>query len=137
MRLKNVFLLGFLLIAIFALSQESINFSNLGKDKQGRYFVKNTGKVYTGKAYDKYKNNQVGMSGEIKNGYFEGKWTWWYEDGSKKRQTTYKNGIKTGYSYWWYKNGQKKSQIKFINNRNVEQKRWDKRGKLLPNPRMR
>jgi len=137
MRLRNSLLLGFLLMVMVGISQNSVAFSSLSKNKQGRYVIKNTGEIYTGQAYDKYKNNQKGMSGELKNGYFDGLWTWWYEDGSKKRQTTYKNGVKNGYSYWWYKNGIKKSEIKFINNRNVEQKRWDKRGKLLPNPRMR
>ncbi len=137
MRFKSTFILIFLMMTLLGLSQNSVDFSSLLKNKQGQYILKSSGKLYTGKAYDKFKNNQVGMKGEIKAGYFDGVWTWWYEGGEKKRQTSYKKGIKDGYSYWWYKKGNKKSEIRFVNNRNIEQKRWDKKGKLLPNPRMR
>jgi antitoxin component YwqK of YwqJK toxin-antitoxin module len=131
----------FLVISlIFSLSyssaQEGVDISSLYKKKNDTYIDQQTGKPYTGAAFDKYPNGQKGMQGKIVNGKFDGLWTWWYEDGSKKRETTYKNGQKTGYSYWWYKNGVKKSEIRFAFNKNVEQKRWDEKGKRLPNPKL-
>jgi len=136
MKKKRLIILSFILLSVVGYSQLSVSFSELYKDKRGKYILKSTGELYSGEAFGKYENGQVGMQGQIKNGFFDGLWVWWYEDGTKKRETTYKEGVKDGYSYWWYKNGIKKSEIKFSNNHNVEQKRWDEEGNRLPNPKM-
>ena len=136
MRLKHLFSVSLILISLVGLSQSTLPFSDLTKNTSGKYIVKSTLQVYSGKTYEKYDNNRVGMTGELKDGKFVGLWTWWYEDGAKKRQTNYKDGVKDGYSYWWYKNGVKRLEIRFVDNRNVEQRRWNKKGKLIPNPKM-
>ena len=136
MQLKGLFLASFILISILGISQESISLNKLEKNKTGIYIHSQSGKPYSGKAFREYETGTIGMSGLLSNGQFNGLWTWWYADGSKKRETTYVNGVKNGYSHWWYKNGIMKSEIKFADNRNVEQKLWDKKGNRLPNPKM-
>ena len=96
MRLKHLFSVSLILISLFGLSQSTLPFSDLTKNTSGKYIVKSTLQVYSGKTYEKYDNNRVGMTGELKDGEFVGLWTWWYEDGAKKRQTNYKNGVKDG-----------------------------------------
>ena len=129
-------LFALIFLNTFLNAQKGIDISSLSKSKNNTYVNKQTGKVYSGEAFDKYANGEVGMKGSIVEGKFDGLWVWWYEDGSKRRETTYAKGVKTGYSYWWYKNGVKKSEIRFAYNKNVEQKRWSESGKRLPNPRM-
>ena len=73
MRLKEILLISFLSISLLGLSQTSVAFSELYKEK-GKYFLKQTGELYSGKAYGKYENNQIGMSGAIDNGSFDGDW---------------------------------------------------------------
>ena len=136
MKKKGLIILSFIFLVLVGYSQTSVLFSELYKNNKREYILKSTGELYTGQAFGQYENGQVGMRGGIINGFFDGLWTWWYEDGSKKRETTFKNGVKNGYSYWWYKNGVKKSEIKFANNYNIAQKRWDKKGNRLPNPKM-
>lgn len=136
MKTKNIFFLIIIFCSVFGFSQSSVSLSDLYEGNNSKYYLKSTGKVYTGEAYEKYENGQIGRKGKLKNGVFDGLWLWWYEDGTKKRETTYSNGIKEGYSYWWHKNGVKKSEIRFSNNRNVEQKRWDDKGNRLPNPKL-
>ena len=131
------FLIIFLIFTSLSLwSQSSISLSELSKGKDRKYVLKQTNDLFSGIAFGKYENGQVGMQGKMTDGLFNGLWTWWYKDGSKKRETTYVSGVKEGYSYWWFKNGVKKSEIKYSHNKNIEQKRWDETGNLLPNPKM-
>ncbi|MBN2668898.1 MAG: hypothetical protein JXR60_06700 [Bacteroidales bacterium] len=124
-------------MSVFTLSaQSSTDIDNLYQGNDQKYYDKQTGKLYSGVAYNKYDNGQIGMKGNIKLGVFDGLWTWWYEDGAKKRETTYKDGLKEGYSYWWHKNGIKKAEIRFNGDKNIEQKRWDEKGNRLPNPKL-
>ena len=136
MHFRGVIVLFLLFTSLIVCSQSSTPMSELSKGKNRKYILKQTNEPFSGVAYGKYKNETVGMKGEILDGVFNGLWTWWYEDGSKKRETTYLKGVKEGYSYWWYKNGVKKSEIKYSQNKNIEQKRWDETGKRLPNPKM-
>jgi len=136
MRIKESFLIIFLFFSFNLWAQQAVSLTELTKSRSGIYTSIQTGKLFTGKAYKKFDNGKVGMSGEIKDGRFSGLWTWRYEDGSKKRETTYINGDKTGYAYWWYKNGVKKLEVKYKNDKNIEQKRWDNKGNRLPNPKM-
>ncbi len=136
MRIKEGFLIIILFFSINLWAQKSVSLTRLSKSRSGIYTSNQTGKLFTGEAYKRFENGKVGMRGKIVDGRFSGLWVWWYENGSKKRETTYINGVKSGYAYWWYKNGVKKLEVKFANNRNVEQKRWDEKGKRLPNPKM-
>ena len=125
----------FCVMSFFSFSQTLDLHKDLRKESDGKYYVDSTGKVYTGNAYAMYKTGEKGMEGNIKDGVFDDLWTWWYVDGSKKRETLYSNGKKNGYSYWWYKNGIKKMEVNYHNNSSISQKRWNKSGVILPNPK--
>jgi len=133
---NNIFTLLFILISSFVFSQGQDLFKDLQKKNDGKYYLKSENELYSGKVFAKHKNGKIGLQGNLKDGVFDGHWTWWYDDGAKKRETNYVNGKKEGISYWWHKNGVKKSEIQFHDNRNISQKRWDKNGNKLRNPRM-
>ena len=45
--------------------------------------------------------------GDYKDGKKDGLWTYWYENGQKKREENYKGDKRNGLWTWWYENGQK------------------------------
>ena len=123
------------LLSLSSFSQSLDLRKSLYKDADGKYYVDSTGVLYTGFAYAKYKGGEKGMEGVINKGVFDKLWTWWYADGSIKRETLFSDGKKNGYSYWWYRNGVKMMEVEYYNNKNVSQKRWDPKGIEKPNPR--
>jgi hypothetical protein len=44
---------------------------------------------------------------------WDGKQTWWYDNGQKELEGTYKDGKKDGIHTIWYENGQKKSEATY------------------------
>ncbi len=42
------------------------------------------------------------------DGYGDGLWTYWYENGQMEQERTYKDGKSDGLFTWWYENGQKR-----------------------------
>ena len=55
--------------------------------------------------YEYYDNNQVKLSGVIKDGMRQGEWLELFEDGTKKFKLTYIDGKKQGLSIVWYYTG--------------------------------
>jgi len=53
----------------------------------------------------KFKNGQVSMRGEMRNGKREGAWFSYYEDGKPWSQGEYKDGLRNGKSVSWYPDG--------------------------------
>ena len=68
----------------------------------GIIFLPNMTKPFTGSNLCKYVNGQVKLKGEIKDGKFDGKSTWWYESGQKGLEKNYKDGKLDGNVTWWY-----------------------------------
>ena len=46
---------------------------------------------------------------------FDGKWTWWYENGQLELEGNYVNGERDGKWTLWYENGQKCIETYFLN----------------------
>ena len=63
-----------------------------------------------------------------KDGEFDGKWTWWYENGQKKEESTYKDGEIDGKWTHWYENGQKKEERTWKDWELIDSKCWDEDG---------
>ncbi len=91
-------------------------------------------KPYTGTVYEKYDNGNIVCWGEMKDGKREGKWTYWYSSGVKKRESHYVNNQKEESTYYWHENGTLTKEIIFRANQNIDQKFWDSTGTRLKNP---
>ena len=68
----------------------------------GIIFLPNMNEPFTGNNLCEYINGQVKSKGEIKDGKFDGKWTFWSEIGQKGLEKNYKDGKLDGKSTWWY-----------------------------------
>lgn len=60
-----------------------------------------------------WKNGNKAREYATKNGWFEGVYSKYYEDGQIKEQSTYENDLKTGDYKEWYKNGQQRVEAKY------------------------
>ena len=91
---------------------------------------------YTGKVFDLYESTgKKKLQGQYEDGYKDGKWTYWYDNGQKEKEEIYDgaNGTPQKRTYWhengeksaeqtykgrmrdglwtsWYENGQKKTE---------------------------
>jgi antitoxin component YwqK of YwqJK toxin-antitoxin module len=92
----------FLLICIpkNVLSQDTLNFVDAAKLKQGHWVIYNLNKKLPG-----YKPNQIIEEGYFLNGKKTGLWKHFYENGAIKSEITYKNNIPFGYAKFYFKNG--------------------------------
>ncbi|MCK9436270.1 MAG: toxin-antitoxin system YwqK family antitoxin [Synergistaceae bacterium] len=69
------------------------------------------GSRFTGLLVDEKTNKQLGV---FRNGYKNGKFTEYYNDGKKKSEVSYAMGIRNGVWTEWYNNGQKKVELNYI-----------------------
>ncbi len=53
----------------------------------------------------KWTNGKICFEGKILNGTQHGKWTFYYEDGTKSSETYFKNGIQDSIYLSWFQNG--------------------------------
>lgn len=92
------------------------------------------GSPFTGKCFENFSNGKTVVEGSYKNGKMEGTWTWYYENGLKKRLSNYRNGELHGLSIVWYPNGKKRSELQYERGKNIieKQQRWNENGNLLP-----
>ena len=82
--------------------------------RNGLYYQPNQQEPFTGENVCAYKGFLKYFSkGNILNGKFDGKWTYWYENGQKKEERNYINGNKDGKFIWFYKNGQIESVARY------------------------
>ncbi len=122
--------------------------------KNNIYYIKNDTSPYTAKCLGFFKNGQIGLKGQYKNGKKDGEWLYWYSNGQKKMIINYKEGIKEGQwtywyesgqirikthyynnkldgiNYWWYSNGKLKKVSKYRKGIFVGKIEWDKNGKI-------
>ena len=92
--------------------KEPVNMETL-IDRGGNLFEINGQKPYTGDVFELYDNGNRKLSGILKGGIKDGKWTEWYENGNKTYEMNWKDGKKDGLYTDWYKNGQKKEEGTF------------------------
>ena len=89
-------------------------------EKDGVMYLPQSDKPYSG---DVSKSDNFGktlLKGTYKNGKKDGLWTWWYENGQKRRERTFKDGQENGLHRWWYENGQKSKEGTYKDGKQVE-----------------
>lgn len=130
--MKNIILLSILLFSISSFTNAQIK--DIGElEKKGTIYY-SEGKPYTGGCFGKHDNGQIGLKGKIVEGKKEGKWTWWYSSGQKKRESEFTNNRKHGLTVYWYENGVKAKEIIYREGKNIDQKLWYEDGSRKPNP---
>lgn len=119
-------LLYILLILAFSvpLSAQKANISELEKRDDLKVYLFNEQETYTGECVGYFPNGQLGKHGLYRDGLMEGKWTWWYSNGKKKRVSFYIKGTKNGSTIIWYDNGQKMSELMYDNGRMADKAMW-------------
>ncbi len=122
---KIISIISALFLASVSFAQ--IDMGTLTKSAEGLFMQNNA--PYSGKVFKKYPNGTIGIFGELKDGKKEGVWKWWWSDGSIKRESTYVQDKKEGLTYYWHKNGLKAKEIMYRNDRNIDQRLWDEKGK--------
>ena len=55
---------------------------------------------------------------------WDGKLTWWYDNGQKELEGTYKDGKKDGIHTIWYENGQKEEEQTYKNGKLIDLKEF-------------
>ncbi len=93
---------------------EGVNYDELDvrEDTQAtlRAYMKGSDTLYTGKAYELYRNGQKKSEGNWKDGKQDGLDVHWWTNGQKQSEHNFKDGKPDGLDVWWYKNGQKMSE---------------------------
>lgn len=78
-----------------------------------------------------YENGRKKNEGQMINGKKNGKWKFWYEDGTIMAIESYKNGILDGLSEFFYENGQLKDSASYNMGKVIGQvKAWHENGQL-------
>lgn len=105
------------LLILFALSSTflfaQISIKDLVEDKSDMADVyygkfKYQGKAYTGQAIDYHPNGKIKTLRSYKDGFYQGFWTEWYDNGNRKFQGNRVQNKGDGLTKWWYSNGQLK-----------------------------
>ena len=123
---KLLILLFSILISFnsYGLFEKTICIETDSQEKDGIIYLPNKTKPFTGKNLCKYKNGQNKSNGNVKKGFKDGSWTYWFENGEIKLEIVYsrrnfedgkkiseKKYFKDGKIYVefivWYENGQK------------------------------
>ena len=108
--------------------KEPVNMETL-IDRGGNLFEINGQKPYTGDVFELYDNGNRKLSGKLKGGIKDGKWTEWYKNGQKRFEVTYKDGKNDGLVTWWYENGQMEQEVTYKDgNRDGKLEGWDENG---------
>ena len=98
--------------------KEPINYEETLNERDGVFYTKDTNKPYSGQVFSLYWDGKKSGEGTLKDGEKDGKWTWWYENGQKKREGTYKSDdgfrpFKDGLWTEWHENGQKRRETTY------------------------
>ena len=65
--------------------KEPINYETTLVEKDGVFYTKDTNKPYSGKVFSLYEvGGQKKSEGTLKDGEYDGKWTYWHENGEKR-----------------------------------------------------
>jgi antitoxin component YwqK of YwqJK toxin-antitoxin module len=111
MKLKTLLLSLFLLLStsVLADSNENCLTSSDVEQRDGLYYLAGQDTPFTGTSKCIFAGGQIQSLVEIRGGNKHGKYTWWYENGSKQSVSNYKNGKLNGTWTKWYENGHKQS----------------------------
>ena len=111
-KIKALLTISFVCIVSSLLSgcgsvEETACIETEGQERNGLVYLPNQEEPFTGKNLCKYENGQNKAEGKYKDGYQEGKWTYWYENGQKSLERNYKDGKKDGKWTEWNSDGTK------------------------------
>ena len=72
------------------------------------FYLPNSEKPYSGENLCVYlSNDQYHSRGIIEDGFMDGSWEYWHENGQKKKQSNYKDGLLIDETeYYYFENGQ-------------------------------
>lgn len=117
-------------------SAKIICFEKDAQIKNNIIYLPNMTEPYSGTNKCNYLGGQIQSKGIIKDGKFDSKWTWWYENGQKGLEKNYKDGNLDGKVIWWYSqiglDGQVRSESYYKNGKkNGKITTWFKSGMKL------
>ena len=119
---KNlIFLIFFITFALGSDTSRVVETYNNGKISSISYF-KDTEKglnLITQEVF--HFTALMSMVGTFENGFREGIWTYWYEDGQKRLEGAYRSGQKDSLWTYWYDNGIKATEY-FYDNKTIDGK---------------
>ena len=117
--MKKFLLIVFLIGS--GLSQQPINYKTTLIDSNSIFYLSEL--PYSGPVFSLHNNGEIESKGNFINGWFEGLWKFWYDNGQLRaigefektiEKRTYDNGIpkngKTGFWVGYHKNGNKKTE---------------------------
>lgn len=114
--MKKSILMGMLLVAGVAVSQNAPKLEAVGSQVKATYY---------------YDNGQIAQQGMFKEGKPDGKWVAFNEDGSKKSIGEYAEGTKTGKWFFW--NGSQLNEVDYNDSRVAAVKSWTQQGLVQNN----
>ncbi|MFN5318630.1 MAG: toxin-antitoxin system YwqK family antitoxin [Bacteroidia bacterium] len=129
--MKNI-VLTFCMLAVSLFfskcGNERINYSALTNSADGVYF---NGELFSGTAFENYRNGNIHAEIEYKNGKKHGASKIWHDNGQLEEETTFSEGKKDGLSKEWYDNGQLKEEETYKQGeKDGTFRRWHSNGKL-------
>ena len=95
----KIFCLVLLATSLIACSPAPVDHTTL-QVRQGIIYLPNEQKPFTGKSETHYPNGQIAVSNQWRNGVPHGKQAEWYENGSKKLESTYADGELKSHREW-------------------------------------
>lgn len=102
-----------------------------GTPKVEKYYNTIDGNKQLVKEITYYSNHKKRYEGEYKNGKRNGKWMYWYENGSIWSEGYFKNDLSDGKRIVWRGNGKKYYEGTYKDGKQVGRwKFWDENGKL-------
>ena len=119
---KNIIPLFFLVT--FALGSDTsrvVETYNNGKISSISYFKDTEKGLALFKQEVFHFTGKMSMVGTFDNGFREGVWTYWYEDGQKRLEGAYRTGQKDSLWTYWHDNGAKATEY-FYDNKTIDGK---------------
>ena len=97
--MKNITLIFLLSFILISCEQQTVTLEEL-EDKQNLYYLKSTGKLFTGNV-----ESYLYKIGYIKKGKREGEWIEYQDNGQPWHKGNYKDGKRNGYWQGFHKDG--------------------------------
>ena len=99
--------------------------SSFVQERNGLFYLPNQQEPFTGDNLCEYFNTQYKSKGQIKQGKFDSKWTYWFENGQIKSEANYKDGKLEGKQIEWHENGQIEEESVYENDKLVSQTKYE------------
>ena len=120
-----------LLLIVGCSSPEPINYKKELVNKNGVWY-NNHNEPYSGEVFSLYKVGVMKDEGYLKNGKEDGEWTF-FEDDSPYHMTGkgfFKDGNQVGKWTGWYENGQKRKETTYKDGNLISKKEWNEDGSV-------